>query len=128
MGSYLVYIGLAALFVYLFCRWWEKRHSKEARDLAWKTMELAKTISEICQSDVSMAPREKVHIFMHREENIFRWSMNAYVLPDEVEVCTIEASGIASLRRYKANTDMLLGTASDILRAYAEKERRGREI
>lgn len=127
MGSYLVYIGLAALFVYIFCRWWEKRHSAEARAHAWKTMELAKTISEICQSEVTMAPREKVHIFMRMEENTFRWSMNAFLLPGEEEVCTIEAAGIASLRRYKANTDMLLGTASDILRAYAEKRRREAE-
>ncbi len=120
-SGYLLAIGIFALTVYLVCVYIEKSHTSRDKQ-EWKTMELAKTLAELCQSEVVFEPNMKAYIFLDRKNRTFRWSTNAFCMDHEAEICTIEAAGVMKLRRYMANTDILMTMASDILRAYFQRK------
>lgn len=121
-SAYLLAIGIFALAVYLVCVYIEKTHNtRDERE--WKTMELAKTLAELCQSEVVFEPNMKAYIFLNGRDRTFRWSTNEFRMNYEAEICTIEAAGVLKLRRYMANTDILMTMSSDILNVYFRKKR-----
>lgn len=120
--DYLLAAGIIALAIYLVAIYIEKGKDRKLSDREWRTMELARTLAELCQSSIAIDPPMKAHIFLNQDGRTFRWSTNGFCLEGEVEICTIEAAGVGRLRKYIANKDMLMGIASDILHAYRKKK------
>lgn len=117
--GYLMAIGIFALAVYLVSLYLEKSY-RGGDEWEWKTMELAKTLAELCQSEVVFESPMKAYIFLNQKNQTFRWSANKFCLVHEAEICAIDAAGVGKLRKYIANTDTLLTMSSDILTAYCQ--------
>lgn len=118
-------IGAAALCVYIYCSYMERRGGEGAPislprrpDRDWRVEALSGALEDLC--DAGDGP-ETVYVFLDQEKEECRWSENAFRLAGEIELCTIEAGGVTKLAAHLRQYGTLDGMAEEILKAYAKK-------
>lgn len=124
--QWLALIGTAALGVYLYCLYREKRDTAAVREAFqddepagdWRREALAGALEDLCEAGDGP---ETVYVFLNETRRECRWSCNAFRLDGDVELCTIAEGGVTKLAAHLRRYGSLDGMADAILRAYREK-------